>query len=244
MQMGYVLVTGASRGIGQEIATGLSEDGWNIIVHYNKSESEAEEVAEKCRKNRVDAFCVGADLSKSSGIESLTNTIRERGQKISGLINNAGLVRLGTVKDFEDSDWDEVFSLNLRAPAVLVKNALQIFDRPGSIVNISSAAGIRPGTTPVAYEASKAALIHLTRSMAISLGPDIRVNAIAPGWILTDLNRGYLESEGVKEKILKRTPIKRLGTAKDVADAVRFLMSQKASFITGQTLSVDGGITL
>ena len=244
MQQGYVLVTGASRGIGSEIATGLSEDGWNIILHYNKSENEANKVAEICRKNGVDAFCVGADLSNSSGIEQLTKAIQDRGLKISGLINNAGLVRLGTVKDFDDSDWDDVFSLNLRAPAVLVKNALKIFDKPGSIVNISSAAGIRSGTTPAAYEASKAALIHLTRSMAISLGPDIRVNAIAPGWILTDLNKGYLESDGVKEKILRRTPIKRLGTAKDVSDAVRFLMSEKASFITGQTISVDGGITL
>ena len=148
------------------------------------------------------------------------------------------------LQDFDDSDWDDVFSLNLRAPAVLVKNALKIFDKPGSIVNISSAAGIRSGTTPASYESSKAALIHLTRSMAISLGPDIRVNAIAPGWILTDLNRGYLESDEVKEKIMRRTPIKRLGTAKDVSDAVRFLMSEKASFITGQTISVDGGITL
>ena len=148
----------------------LPEDGWNIIVHYNKSVNEANEVAEMCRKNGVDAFCFGADLSNSSGIEQLTKAIKDRDLKISGLINNAGLVRLGTVKDFDDSDWDDVFSLNLRAPAVLVKNALRIFDKPGSIVNISSAAGIRSGTTPAAYEASKAALIHLTRSMAISLG--------------------------------------------------------------------------
>lgn len=244
MQHGYVLVTGASRGIGSEIATGLSEDGWNIIVHYNKSEKEAKEVAGICSRNKVDVICIGADISKSSGIEQLVNAIKDHGLKISGLINNAGLVRIGSVKDFDDQDWDDVFSLNMRAPAVLVKNTLQIFDKPGSIVNISSAAGIRSGSTPAAYEASKAALIHLTRSMAISLGPDIRVNSIAPGWILTDLNRGYLESEGVKEKILRKTPIKRLGTPKDVADAVRFLMSEKASFITGQTISVDGGITI
>ncbi|MCL5678459.1 MAG: SDR family oxidoreductase [Candidatus Thermoplasmatota archaeon] len=240
----FVLVTGSSGGLGSAIAVELAKNGWNIALHYNRSSDGAERTAKECMAAGADVRTYQADLSKSSGLDSISDSIREDGLELGGIVNNSGTGRPGSALDIADGAWDEVQSVNIRAPVLLTRRLVPLIRGEGAVVNISSAAGIRAGLSAIAYEAGKAALIHATRSMAVSFAPRIRVNSVAPGYVRTNINSKKLDDPRILEVILKRTPAGRLGLPEDVAKAVRFLMSDDASFITGETLVVDGGITL
>ena len=243
MKKEFAIVTGSSGGLGQEIANELSNDGWKIVLHYNKNSESASNIKKKLRDAGTEVVKIQADLSNESGIKMLFNTIHSNGIIANGLVNNSGIAKHVPFKKLEENIWSEVEKINLMAP-VLLTSYFSRNTQEGNVVNISSAAGIRSGFSSVSYESSKAALIHATRSMAISLAPRIRVNAVAPGFVKTDLNRHRLEDEKTLNMILSRTPLQRLGTAAEVSRTVKFLMSDDSSFITGETIVVDGGISL
>ena len=244
MNKSFVLVTGSSGGFGKAISTELARKGMNVIIHYNKGVSEAKSLEQEIKNIGVETEMLSADLSLLEGPEKLSQEIINRGIRLSGIVNNAGTGRPGNAANINDDDWDAVSNVNLRAPVLLVKKLLPAMDKPSSVVNIASAAGIRVGVSSIAYEATKAGLIHATRSMAITLAPDIRVNAVAPGYVKTNMTRSRLSDERVVNGILARTPLKRLGDPEDIAKLVFYLLSNDSSFITGETIVIDGGITL
>lgn len=244
MNKGFVLVTGSTGGFGSAISTELARKGRNVILHYNKSASDANLLQQKIRNIGVEAELLQADLSLLDGPEKLSKEIIHKGMRLSGIVNNAGIGRPGNAATINDDDWDAVSNVNLRSPVLLVRKLLHSMEKPSSVVNIASAAGIRAGLSSIAYESTKAGLIHATRSMAITLAPDVRVNAVAPGFVKTNINSERLSDEKVLNGILSRTPLKRLGTPEDIAKLVYYLLSDDSSFITGETIVIDGGITL
>ncbi|MBX8644439.1 MAG: SDR family oxidoreductase [Thermoplasmata archaeon] len=240
----FVLVTGSSGGLGSAIAIELAKNGWNVALHYNRGREGAERTAGDCGAVGAEARTYQADLSTSSGLDTILERIREEGLELGGIVNNSGTGGPGSALDITDETWDKVQNVNIRAPVLLTKRLVPLIRGEGAVVNISSAAGINASLSVIAYEASKAALIHVTRSMAVSFAPRIRVNSVAPGFVRTAISSRMLDDPRRLDAILKRTPAGRLGRPEDVAKAVRFLMSEDASFITGETLVVDGGITL
>ncbi len=244
MEEKYVLVTGAAGGLGSAISNELAKKGMNLLLHYNRSAEGVRALEKELLKSGVKTELVSADLSKLEGPGMLSEEIINRGFHLSGLVNNAGIGRPGNAATVTDEDWDAVSNVNLRAPILLVKKLLPVMARPSSVVNIASAAGIRVGVSSISYEVAKAGLIHATRSMAIALAPDIRVNAVAPGYVRTNINNQRLSDERVLNGILSRTPMKRLGKPEEIAKLVSFLLSDESSFMTGETVVIDGGITL
>lgn len=239
-----VLVTGAGKGLGRAMAIDLSERGWDLVLHYNRSGSGIDEVEKICSRNGSEVSRIGADLSGQDGIAAVYDFVGQEGIRLNGIVNNAGLSAGKGLRGTEPDQWDLVQNVDLKAPVFLTKMLLEFLANGGSVVNISSAAGIRNGISPISYEAAKAALIHVTRSMAMSLGPGIRVNAVAPGFVRTDINRHRWEDQKFISMVNSRTPLKRWGEPEEIARAVSFLLSSDASFITGETLVVDGGATL
>lgn len=241
---GYTLITGASRGLGKAIAIELSKKNAKLILHYNSGNKEAKEVGEECKKNGSEVEYIGANLESLEGVKAIASFLSEKGIKLSGLVNNAGIGGGGDLKQVPEDAWDRVQTINIKTPVFLTQQLLPYLQKGSSVVNISSAAGIRGGISSIAYEASKAALIHATRSMAITLSPDIRVNSVAPGFVKTDINRAGWENPDFESMVSRRTPLARWGKPEDIAKAVAFLLSDDSSFITGETLVADGGITI
>ena len=244
MTENYVLVTGAAGGLGSAISRELASRGIGLILHYNSRSAEASDLKKEVEKMGVNAETVSADLSNLEGLEKLHSKISDMGVSLSGIVNNAGTSRPGNASNIKEDDWDFVQNVNVKGPVMLVSKLNHLFAKPASVVNIASAAGIRAGLSSIAYEASKASLIHATRSMALSLAPDVRVNAVAPGFVVTNINRARLSDEKIKQEIIRRTPLKRLGKPEDIGKLVGFLMSEDSGFITGETIVIDGGITL
>jgi len=244
MKKGFALVTGSSKGLGKAIALELSRDGWDLILHYNSGKEAVMDVEKLCKDQGSETRTLQCDLSSVSEIDSLCSQIRNMGIGLRGIVNNAGISLPGNISTITPEAWDRVLDLNIRAPVLIVNRLAGTMEKPGSVVNISSAAAIKAGLSAIAYEASKAALVHATRSMAVTLAPGIRVNSVAPGFVKTDINRKRWEDRSFYESISKATLLGRWGNPEDVAKAVRFLMSEDASYITGETLVVDGGITL
>lgn len=244
MSKGYVLVTGASGGIGAAVAFELSRDGYDLILHYKRNRRGAEETAEKCRRSGSDVVLVEADLSSSDGVKHLCSEIRSRNMRLAGIVNNAGAGAGDDLAHASEEKWDRVLNLNARAPLFLVKNLLDMMDEGASIVNMSSAASITPLINAISYSASKAALSNLTKALARTLAPSIRVNAVAPGFIETEMT-DYIRANGeMYNRMMRRTPLGRMGRVEEVAKAVRFLISDESSYMTGHVLVVDGGITI
>ena len=239
-----ILVTGGSRGIGKAISLELAGKGYDILFTYNSDSKEAERTASEISALGVMADSMQVDLSSRSQIESFTTKFLEKGIRIFALVNNAGIYDGSTLNEIKDEEWEKIIGLNLSAPFYLSRNLNNSIAEGGSIVNISSVYGFRADPWAHGYQASKAALIHLTRGLAKELAPRIRVNAVAPGYIKTDMNRGGWESESFSKWITKSTPMKRWGEPEDIGRAVSFLINSSNSFITGHTLAVDGGIGL
>ncbi len=239
------LVTGASRGIGREIAQTLAAYGASVIVNYNGSKDRADEVVEMISAAGGKAIAVKADVAKAEEIARLFEEAQAAFGRIDILVNNAGITRDNLILKMSEEEYDTVLDTNLKGAFLCMKHAAKIMLRQknGRIINISSISGIAGNAGQANYCAAKAGLIGLTKSLAKELGSrGITVNAVAPGFIETEMTEKL--SEQVKEGMLAQIPLKRAGTVKDIAEAVAFLASERAAYITGQTLSVNGGTAM
>jgi 3-oxoacyl-[acyl-carrier protein] reductase len=233
----FALVTGASSGIGKAIAIRLAKDGHPVIVHFNQNRKGAESAVEEIKIAGGQATAIQFDVSDSDAVEKALADYKE----IGILVNNAGIHSDGLAGMMSDESFDKVLQTNLYGPFYLMRFCvkLMIRKRAGVIVNVSSLAGQTGNAGQINYAASKAGLIAMTKSLALEVGSrGIRVNAVAPGLIETDMT-----SELPKlEEMVKRIPLKRMGTPAEVAGAVSFLCSNDSSYITGHTLSINGGM--
>ena len=239
------LVTGAGRGIGQAVAIALGKEGANVVVHYHTSEEGALATADAIRGEGAQAIVVQADLVNSGEIQRLVQQSTEDLGNIDILVNNAGVItQPAGWQDITEESWDNTLDVNLKATFMLTKSLAptMVARQAGAIINLSSLYGFLGAGPVIAYTAAKAGMINLTRSFAKDLAPYVRVNAVAPGNIDTDMTRGA--GEEFIASVVQATPLKRLGTSEEVAEAVVFLASSKASFITGQVLILDGGLSL
>ncbi len=239
------LVTGASRGIGRGIAQTLAAYGASVIVNYNGSKDRADEVVEMISAAGGKAIAVKADVAKAEEIARLFEEAQAAFGRIDILVNNAGITRDNLILKMSEEEYDTVLDTNLKGAFLCMKHAAKIMLRQknGRIINISSISGIAGNAGQANYCAAKAGLIGLTKSLAKELGSrGITVNAVAPGFIETEMTEKL--SEQVKEGMLAQIPLKRAGSVKDIAEAVAFLASERAAYITGQTLSVNGGMAM
>lgn len=246
MKEKIVLVTGGTGDIGNEICKTLSKNGYSVCVHFHKRKEVADEIIKKLNENGTENFSVQGDLSTNEGIESFSGEILKMGLKFYGIVNNAGIAFHGSRKleKIPDDVFTKVVFKDMISPVLLIKKLKNVIEDGGSIVNVTSAAGIRVGYIPLPYAMSKAGLIHATRVLAQLLAPKIRVNSVAPGFIDSDMTKPVKENKAFYEMLLSQTPAGRFGLPEEVAEVVYFLISEKNSFITGQTIIVDGGITL
>lgn len=241
--MKTALVTGGSRGIGAATALELAEAGYAVAVNYQKSAEKAEEVVKMIRSSGGRAMAVQADISDSAAVERMFTEVRERFGGVDLLVNNAGISYIGLFQEMSDSDIDRLIAVNLVGAMLCSREAVKdmLRKKSGVIINVSSMWGEVGASCEAVYSAAKAGLIGFTKALAKELGPSgIRVNCVSPGVIMTDMN-SELTEETVAE-LREETPLLRIGTPKDVARAVEFLASDRASFVTGQTLPVNGGI--
>ncbi len=243
-QRKVAVVTGAAQGIGKAIATKLAQDGANVVVSDINLEL-AQKTAAELQNLGVEAIAVKGDVSKSDDVAALMNTTVEKFGTIDYLVNNAGITRDNLAVRMSEAEWDMVININLKGVFLCSQQAAKIMmkKRSGSIVNIASVSGILGTAGQANYASSKAGVIALTKTFARELGPrNITVNAIAPGFIVTEMTDKLPDK--VKEEYLKQIPLKRGGTPEDVANAVAFLVSPAASYITGTTIIVSGGMVI
>lgn len=236
------IVTGSSRGIGRGIALQLAREGWDICVNYIQHREAAEDVVSQIRTLGRDAIAVQADVADGQAVFAMVKTAEEQLGPISLLVNNAGVAGQALFQDITDEMWNRYMGVNLGGARNTIRAVLphMLHEKAGCIVNISSMWGLRGASCEVTYACTKAALIALTRSLALELAPShIRVNCVAPGVIDTDMVQ--VLGQDVLEELAQQTPLGRLGTPADIAHAVAFFASEKASFITGQVLTADGG---
>ena len=235
-----VLITGASRGIGAACATLFAKKGFRVAVHYNKNREAAENIAKE-----VGGIAVCADISDSNQVKQMIDEIEAKLGNIDVLINNAGIAEDTLITNVSDEDWDNMLGVNLSGAFYASRRVLpnMISKKSGCIINISSMWGQVGASCEVVYSTAKAGLIGFTKALAKEVAPSgIRVNAIAPGVIKTDMLNCYTDSD--ISALVEETPLSRLGTPEDVANAALFLASDAASFITGQVLGVNGGFVI
>ena len=242
------IVTGASKGIGKGVAMVLAKEKVKVVV-VALGEKEGKETVEEIRSFGGDAIFISCDVSNEANVkDAIAKTIDTYGQ-IDILVNNAGIGVYKSVLDTSSEDWDRCLGVNLKGMFLCSKYAIPHMQKlgKGAIINMSSvhAHGSTKGSAP--YDSSKGGITALTRSMAVDYGPTIRVNAIAPGWVLTpliqDLFDSYDDPVAIQQQVESRQVMKRIGTPEDVGHATAFLVSDEASFITGTQLFVDGGMT-
>ena len=236
------LITGSSRGIGRAVAMELAGNGYAVCVNYLQHREDAESLVAQLRDQGREVIAVQADVADSQAVENMVRQAEHALGPITLLVNNAGISWQGLFQDTDDEIWDRILAVNLTGTRNAARTVLprMISEKTGCIINISSMWGLRGASCEVAYACSKAAVIALTRSLALEVAPSgIRVNCVAPGCIETDMVR-VLGPE-TREMLVEETPLGRLGTPEDIAHAVAFLASEKASFLTGQVLSADGG---
>jgi 3-oxoacyl-[acyl-carrier protein] reductase len=239
------LVTGGSRGIGRETSSLLSQAGARIIINYNRSKEEAERLREEIVRRGAEAEIYQADIAKPEEVKGLFEYITKTFKKLDILVNNAGVIKDNLLLSMELSDWDKVHDLNLRGAFLCTKFAVEMMmpHHSGKIINISSVSAIKGGRGQANYAAAKGGLISFTIACAAELsGKGIQVNAVLPGMIVTEMSSRVRKRAG--ESILKDIPSGRFGEPADVANLVVFLASDKADYITGQAIGVDGGLSI
>ena len=240
--MSTVVITGSARGIGAAAAALFADIGYNVIINYNTSGAEALALCEKITAGGGKAIAVQADVSKMSEAKRLFDEAKKAFGTVDILVNNAGIAQQKLFTDITEADYDRMFDCNVRGVFNCCQCALpdMIHNKYGRIINISSMWGVVGASCEVHYSASKAAVIGMTKALAREVAPSgITVNCIAPGVIDTPMNKGF--DEETLAALREETPVGRLGTPEDVARAIRFLADEKSSFITGQTLGIDGG---
>lgn len=236
------LVTGASKGVGKGIALGLAEDGWNIGVNYFKDQAGAEATAEAVRALGRQAWVLQADVGYSDQVESMFEEFIEQAGRIDLLVNNAGVQTWVSLLELQEADWDRTIRTNLKGTFLCTQQAARLMrESGGRIINIGSGANKAPFPMLSDYCASKGGIENFTTIAAVELGRfGITVNCVAPGAI--EIERTKLEDPDYAGAWGSITPIRRVGQVEDVADAVVFFAGEKAGFITGETLYVDGGL--
>jgi glucose 1-dehydrogenase len=250
-----VLVTGGSSGIGQAIAVRFAEHGANVAINYLRRPDEAKETADqvhacvaKVHQEGVRDVLVGADVSKEDEVVRMVGEAIEGLDGIDVLVNNAGIQISRPSNELSSSDFDKVLAVNLRGAFMCAREAIKHFleeEKPGSIVNISSVHQLIPKPDYLGYSVSKGGMQNLTRTLALEYaGRGIRVNGIGPGATITPINSAWIEDPVKKEMVESHIPMARAGTADEMAGVTCFLASDDAAYITGQTIFVDGGLTL
>jgi 3-oxoacyl-[acyl-carrier protein] reductase len=245
LQDKIVLITGASRGIGRQIALNFADNGAKTVINYFQSQQEANQVAHTIAERTGNApLIVKADVSVAQDVETMIQTVLSEYGRLDVLVNNAGITVRAKLRDLTEEIWDQVLAVNLKGPFLCSKLASEAMLREGQgkIINISSIRGLTGTSRSLHYSVSKAGLIAMTKSLALELAPHIQVNAIAPGYTFTDLHAHLREDEVAK--IESTIPLKRFGTVDDMAGAALFLASSQSDYITGETIVVSGGLVI
>ncbi len=243
------LVTGAATGIGRSAVLALARAGFDVAVNYASSEAAARETAGEAERLGAKTLLLRCDVSDETGVRAMLARVGETFGRLDVLINNAGTTAAMKLRDLESlslDEWDRVFAVNVRGVFQVTRAALPWLKKGESpcVVNTASIVGLRPGPQPLPYAASKAAVVNLTKTLALNLGPDIRVNAVAPGWMEGDWMRRMLKDryDDLMGKRAKATPLKRCVTADDVAETMMSLVLSNR-FVTGEVIVIDGGFT-
>ena len=241
--MKTVLITGGSRGIGKCIVENLAEDGFNVVLNYNKSEKQAKQIQKELSEQGINIEIYKADVSKREDVKKLVKFTLNKFKNIDVLINNAGIAKLQMFNDITDEDWNEMLNTNLNSVFYTTQEVLpnMIHNKNGCIINISSIWGVVGASCEVAYSVSKAGINGMTKSLAKELGlSNIRVNAIAPGVIDTEMNSNL--DNAIKEQIKNDTPLNKIGKPIDIYRCVKWLIEDE--FTTGQIISPNGGYVI
>lgn len=239
------IVTGGSRGIGRAVAVRLAKDGMNLVINYRGNSAAAEETERMCRELGAEVLLVQGDVSRAEDCEKLAAQAKEAFGRVDVLVNNAGITRDGLLARMTEEDFRAVLDVNLVGPWNMMKavNRIMMKQRYGRIVNLSSVTGLMGNMGQTNYAAAKAGILGMTKSYAREVASrGITVNAVAPGFIDTDMTEAM--PEGAKDKIITGIPMGRTGKPGDVAEAVAFLASEQAGYITGEVLRVDGGMAM
>ena len=239
------IVTGGSRGIGRAVAMRLAKDGMNLVINYRGNSAAAEETERLCRDLGAEVLLVQGDVSRAEDCEKLAAQAKETFGRVDVLVNNAGITRDGLLARMTEEDFRAVLDVNLVGPWNMMKavNRIMMKQRYGRIVNLSSVTGLMGNMGQTNYAAAKAGIVGMTKSYAREVASrGITVNAVAPGFIDTDMTEAM--PEGAKDKIITGIPMGRTGKPEDVAEAVAFLASEQAGYITGEVLRVDGGMAM
>ena len=239
------LITGATRGIGKQIAITLAKQGYNIALNYRKENKELENTKKEIEEIGIQVIAVKGDVANFEECENFVKQVIERFGQIDVLVNNAGITKDMLLMRMKKEDFEQVIDTNLVGTFNVTKNVVPYMmkARSGRIINISSVVGISGNAGQTNYSASKAGIIGFTKSLAKEIASrNILVNAVAPGFIETNMTD--VLKDDVKQEIAKNIPLKRMGTTQDVANVVKFLASDDSSYITGQVINVDGGMLM
>ena len=246
--MKSALVTGAATGIGRSAVLALARAGYDVALNYSSSEAAARKTAAEARDAGARTLLVRCDVSDESGVRAMLHAVEKEFGRLDVLINNAGTTAAWKPRDLETlslEEWDRVFAVNVRGLFQVTRACVPLLKKSqGCVVNTASIVGLRPGPQPLPYAASKAAVVNLTKTLAWNLGPDIRVNAVAPGWMEGDWMKRMLKDkyDELMTKRAKATPLRRVVTADDVAQTMMSLIESNR-FVTGEVIVIDGGFT-
>jgi 3-oxoacyl-[acyl-carrier protein] reductase len=240
------LITGAATGIGRATAVALAEAGFDVVINYSRSESAARETAKVAEDKGAKTVLFRADVSDDSLVRKMLTAVEQEFGRLDALVNNAGTTTEVKPQDFDSltaEEWDRVFAVNVRGVFQVTRAAVPMLKKAGgSVVNTASIVGLRPGPQPLPYAASKAAVVSLTKLLALNLGPEIRVNAVAPGWMEGDWMARMLKDkyEDLMARRAKNTPLRRCVTAEGVAEVIVNLITSNR-LVNGEVVVVDGG---
>ncbi|MEA3195104.1 MAG: hypothetical protein QOD26_3437 [Betaproteobacteria bacterium] len=242
------LVTGGATGIGRAAVLALAGAGHDVAINYSSSEAAARETAKAAEKAGAKTLLIKCDVSDEKAVRAMLESVRKTFGRLDVLVNNASTTAAWKPKDLESlslEEWDKVFAVNVRGLFQVTRACISLLkESRGCVVNTASIVGLRPGPQPLPYAASKAAVVNLTKTLAWNLGPEIRVNAVAPGWMEGDWMKRMLKDkyDDLMGKRAKSTPLKRVVTAEDVAETMMSLI-QGNRFVTGEIVVIDGGYT-
>ena len=242
------LITGAATGIGRAAAIALAEAGFNVVINYSRSEAAARETATLAKTKGAKTLLFKCDVSDDPSVRKMLAAVEQEFGRLDALVNNAGTTSNVKPSDFESmtaEEWDRVFAVNVRGMFQVTRAATPLLKvARGSVVNIASIVGLRPGPQPLPYAASKAAVVSLTKLLALNLAPDVRVNAVAPGWMEGDWMKRMLADryDDLMARRAKSTPLRRCATSEDVAEVVVNLITSNR-FVNGEIIVIDGGFS-
>jgi 3-oxoacyl-[acyl-carrier protein] reductase len=242
------LITGGATGIGAAAALALARAGYDVALNYSSSAAAARATAKEAEKAGAKTLVIKCDVSDEPGVRAMLQQVKDKFGRLDVLVNNAGTTAAWKPKDLETlslDEWDRVFAVNVRGLFQVTRAAVPMLkEAKGCVINTASIVGLRPGPQPLPYAASKAAVVNMTKTLAWNLGPEIRVNAVAPGWMEGDWMKRMLKDkyEDLMGKRAKATPLKRVVTAEDVAETMMSLIEGNR-FVTGEIIVIDGGFT-